>query len=98
MTVNNYTSNSYQYHTAAVTNYTQKAIELGKPENRPSQISQGYVDGMRSFDVYDSKMSEDKIAMRKQTHQALLNSALLTKAAIIRSSQEVKGERVESAK
>lgn len=87
-----------QYIKKQPVNMAEVAIAQGKPENKPSQMSQSYVDGMRSFDVYDSKMSESFTAMRKQVQQKILSDALLTKAVIIRNTHESTGERSESAK
>lgn len=90
--------NYQKYATIKPKSIAQTAISVGQPPNKPSQMSEGYVKGMRSFDVYDSKMSAESEAMNKQVHQKILNDALLTKAVIIRNSHESKGSRTESAK
>lgn len=89
--------NYLQYATTKPTNMVEIAIEKGQPKNLPSQMSQGYVNGMRSFDFLDSKVNSGFDEMRKQVQQKILNDALLTKAVIIRNSHEATGERVEKA-
>ena len=79
-------------------NVAQKAIQQGKPENKSQQISDGVVLNNRTFQFKDSVVSKEEDAMIKQIMQQLVSEALVSHAAIIRSSHETKGVRHDSAK
>lgn len=93
MQINNSMINYYQYVQTPPQNMAQKAIQEGQPENLPSQMSKQAEEGMRSFQMTDSKMSEEYEAMRKNLHASMVRDALTTKAAIILKSHEDQGFR-----
>jgi len=79
-------------------NLSKKAIQLGKPESLSTQLSDGVVQENRTFQFKDSVVSKEEDAMVKHLMQQLVAEALISNAAIIRSSHEQKGDRKESAK
>lgn len=91
-------SNGDEYATKKPDNIAQKAIAAGKPESLPTKINDSVVDNNRSFQFKESVSSKDQTDLSKQVMQIIARDALISHAAIIRSSHETKGERKESAK
>lgn len=87
-----------EYAKTKITNLSEKAIALGKPESKASQRSDAIVEDNRTFKFKDSVVSKDEEALIKQIMQQLVADALISHAAIIRSSHETKGGRPDSAK
>lgn len=87
-----------EFAKAKITNLAQKAIALGKPESLATQRTDAVVEHNRTFQFKDSVASKDEDAMIKQIMQQLVADALISHAAIIRSSHETKGGRPDSAK
>ena len=79
-------------------NIAEKAIQEGKPENLPKQMADEVVAKNQSFQFVESVANKEEQAMIKQIMQQLVSEALVSHAAIIRSSHENKGVRTESAK
>ena len=80
------------------TNLAQKAEQVAGPDSLSTQRAKEVVKSNQTFQFKDSVASKDEEAMIKQIMQQLVAEALISKAAIIRSSHETKGERKESAK
>ena len=96
MQVNNSMINYYQYVQQPPLNMAQKAMQEGQPENKPSQMSNQAVEGMRTFKMTDSEMSKEFESMRKNLHASLVRDALTTKAAMILKSHEDQGDRAKA--
>ena len=91
-------SRADEFATKKPLNLAQKALEEGKPDSKATQISDGVVLQNRTFQFKDSVVSKEETAMVKQIMQQLVSEALVSHAAIIRSSHETKGTRADSAK
>jgi len=79
-------------------NLAQKAEALAGPDSQATQLAKNTVKSNQTFQFKDSVSSKDEQAMIKQIMQQLVAEALVSHAAIIRSSHENKGNREESAK
>jgi len=79
-------------------NLADKAEKLAGPDSETTQLAKSTVKNNQTFQFKDSVASKDEQAMIKQIMQQLVSEALVSHAAIIRSSHETKGVRTESAK
>ncbi len=76
----------------------QKTEQVAGPDSKITQMAKSTVKDNQTFKFTDSQSSKETTAMVKHVMQQLIKEALISHAAIIRSSHETKGERTESAK
>ncbi len=91
-------SQGEKYSKTEPLNLSKKAIQLGQPESLSTQLSKNVVKQNQTFQFKESVASKEEAAMIKHIMQQLVADALISNAAIIRSSHEQKGDRKESAK
>ena len=79
-------------------NIAEKAIQDAGPDTEITKLAKNTIKSNQTFQFKDSVSSADVEAMTKHVMQQLVADALVSHAAIIRSSHEQKGLRKESAK